>query len=141
MSYRVKRAFSFAAAHYLRLDYSSPCARLHGHNWNVVVSVEAPRLDANGMVCDFSRIKQTVVERFDHRSLNDDVEALATTNPTAENIAKTIADWLDAELRFAGNGAFVRRVDVEESPGSVASFVRDAAETEAERKTEAEAAR
>lgn len=137
MSYRVKRAFSFAAAHYLRLDYSSPCARLHGHNWNVVVSIEAPRLDANGMVCDFSRIKQTVVERFDHRSLNDDVEALATTNPTAENIAKTIADWLDAELRSAGNGAFVRRVDVEESPGSVASFVRETAEVEIEAEKEA----
>ena len=137
MSYRVKRAFSFAAAHYLRLDYSSPCARLHGHNWNVVVSIEAPRLDANGMVCDFSRIKQAVVERFDHRSLNDDVEALATANPTAENIAKTIADWLDAELRSAGNGAFVRRVDVEESPGSVASFVRETAEVEIEAEKEA----
>ena len=137
MSYRVKRAFSFAAAHYLRLDYPSPCARLHGHNWNVVVAIEAPRLDANGMVCDFSRIKQAVVERFDHRSLNDDVEALATANPTAENIAKTIADWLDAELRSAGNGAFVRRVDVEESPGSVASFVRETAEVEIEAEKEA----
>lgn len=137
MSYRVKRAFSFAAAHYLRLDYSSPCARLHGHNWNVVVSIEAPRLDANGMVCDFSRIKQTVVERFDHRALNDDVEALATANPTAENIAKAIADLLDAELRSAGNGAFVRRVDVEESPGSVASFVRETAEVEIEAEKEA----
>ncbi len=136
MSYRVKRAFSFAAAHYLRLDYSSPCARLHGHNWNVVVSVEAPRLDANGMVCDFSRIKRAVVERFDHRSLNDDVEALATTNPTAENIVKAIADLLDAELRSAGNGAFVRRVDVEESPGSVASFVRETAEVEIEAEKE-----
>lgn len=137
MSYRVKRAFSFAAAHYLRLDHSSPCARLHGHNWNVVVAIEAPRLDANGMVCDFSRIKQTVVERFDHRALNDDVEALATANPTAENIAKAIADLLDAELRSAGNGAFVRRVDVEESPGSVASFVREAAEVEIEAEKEA----
>lgn len=137
MSYRVKRAFSFSAAHYLRLDYPSPCARLHGHNWNVVVAIEAPRLDANGMVCDFSRIKQTVVERFDHRSLNDDVEALATANPTAENIAKAIADLLDAELRSAGNGAFVRRVDVEESPGSVASFVRETAEVEIEAEKEA----
>ncbi len=89
------------------------------------------------MVCDFSRIKQTVVERFDHRSLNDDVEALATTNPTAENIAKAIADLLDAELRSAGNGAFVRRVDVEESPGSVASFVRETAEVEIEAEKEA----
>ena len=137
MSYRVKRGFSFAAAHYLRLDYSSPCARFHGHNWNVVVSVEAPRLDANGMVCDFSRIKRAVVERFGWRSLNDDVEALATANPTAENIAKAIADLLDAELRSAGNGAFVRRVDVEESPGSVASFIREAAEVEIEAEKEA----
>ena len=86
------------------------------------------------MVCDFSRIKRAVVERFGWRSLNDDVEALAATNPTAENIAKTIADLLDAELRSVGNGAFVRRVDVEEAPGSIASFVRDVVETESEKK-------
>ena len=43
---------SFAAAHRLR-EYEGNCERLHGHNWQVEVTVESDSLDSRGMAVDF----------------------------------------------------------------------------------------
>jgi len=69
-----------SAAHHLELDYGSKCKRVHGHNYIVEVWAYG-ELDENGMIIDFSKIKE-VVNRYDHRDLNDFME-----KPTAENIS------------------------------------------------------
>lgn len=86
--YYVRKSFEISAAHHLSLDYESKCTRLHGHNWRVTVWCRAEELDANGMVVDFSHIKSLVLDRLDHKCLND----VLPFNPTAENLARWITE-------------------------------------------------
>ncbi len=109
--YYVTKTLEISAAHRLELDYESKCSRLHGHNWIVTVHCRARELNANGMVTDFTHIKQTVTDRLDHACLND----IVPFNPTAENLARWICD----------NVENCYRVDVRESEGNTASYERD----------------
>lgn len=107
--YRVTREMRFCYGHRL-LDYQGKCRHLHGHNGRAVISLAAERLDALGMVMDFSNIKQVIsdwIDRtLDHRMLlckHDPVLPLLRqqgepvfvmdVNPTAENIARLIYDF------------------------------------------------
>ncbi|SMN12939.1 6-pyruvoyl tetrahydrobiopterin synthase [Bathymodiolus heckerae thiotrophic gill symbiont] len=85
----LKIVTDFASAHSLR-NYPGNCARLHGHNWQVEVSVESEVLDDTGIAIDFREIKKqtkAVVKRLDHQYLNE-IKPFDKLNPTAENIAK-----------------------------------------------------
>ena len=110
MFYVTKR-LEISAAHRLELDYPSKCSSMHGHNWIVTVHCRAAELNRNGMVTDFTHIKQAVLDRLDHKCLNDEL----TFNPTAENIAKWICD----------NVENCYRVDIQESEGNTASYEKD----------------
>jgi 6-pyruvoyltetrahydropterin/6-carboxytetrahydropterin synthase len=96
------------------LNYDGKCKYLHGHNGRAVIAIESPRLDARGMVLDFSDIKRVVSnwidENLDHRMIlhrDDPARALleqlrepiywVDTNPTAENIAKLIFDYAKSQ--------------------------------------------
>ncbi len=96
MRTRVTRSFSFEAAHQLEW-HAGACKNLHGHSYRLEVTV-AGELDANGIVIDFSDLReivqQAVIDRFDHTYLND-----LLANPTAELIAADIwARLLAADL-------------------------------------------
>ena len=82
--YYVSKRLEISAAHRLELDYESKCTSLHGHNWIITVHCRAEELDHNGMVSDFTHIKELVVGELDHKVLND----VLPFNPTAENIAR-----------------------------------------------------
>ena len=92
----------------LHLDYESKCSHLHGHNWIITVTCQRETLDANGMVVDFTKIKETV-NQLDHVLINDVVGNL---NPTAENMAKWICDRIP----------YCVKVSVEETEGNVAVY-------------------
>ena len=111
--FRVTREIGFCYGHRL-LNYDGKCRHLHGHNGRAVLTLEAPQLDALGMVVDFSRIKHVVStwidQTLDHRMLlHRDDPALPflrqqgepvfvmDVNPTAENIAKLIYDFAAAQ--------------------------------------------
>lgn len=106
--FRVSREIDFCYGHRL-LNYEGKCKYLHGHNGRAIITIEAEKLDARGMVLDFTDIKQVVSrwidENLDHRMLlhrDDPIAALLSkqgeplylmdANPTAENIAKLIYD-------------------------------------------------
>ncbi len=114
--YRVRKRIEISAAHHLQLSYDSPCDRLHGHNWIVEVEVSAEELNSNGMVIDFTHIKE-VVKQLDHQNINGIVEF----NPTAENIAKWIAIQIGKKLED-DISAFVSKVTVQESEGNTAEW-------------------
>lgn len=107
--YYVRKKLEVSAAHNLKLDYESKCEGLHGHNWNIVICLKSEELDSNGMVMDFTIIKKKIMEKMDHKYLNE----VFDFNPTAENIAR----WIKDEL-----GEKCYRVEVEESENNLAIY-------------------
>lgn len=104
----------FDAAHALR-DYPGECRRLHGHTWDVEVTVAGEQLDEIEIVYDFKRLKAdlaAVIDRFDHAFLNE-IPPFDTISPTAENLARVIYDELD---RVVDRIVSVVEVAVWESP-------------------------
>lgn len=110
--YKIQKRLEISGAHNLTLDYDSKCQNLHGHNWIITIYLESQELDQNGMVLDFTHIKQTISNKLDHKYLND----IFDFNPTAENIAKWICDEL---------GEKCYKVTVQESEGNIAEYERD----------------
>ena len=72
LNYSITKTFGFEASHKLNLDYTSPCAKFHGHSYKVEITIKSVKLDTNGMVMDFSElkpIKQWVDENWDHATI------------------------------------------------------------------------
>lgn len=109
--YTVIKRLEISAAHSLSLTYESKCSNLHGHNWIVTVYCRAKELDENGMVTDFSHIKQNIQGQLDHKNLNE----VLPLNPTAENIARWICEQIPA----------CYKVEVQESEGNMAIYEKD----------------
>ncbi len=89
----------FGAAHQLRLAPGEG-ERLHGHNWRVRAFLRARELDARGFVVDFADLARTlreIVEPYEHVFLND-IAPWDDVNPTAENIARHVAEELQRRL-------------------------------------------
>ena len=49
-----------AGCHKLQLSYESKCEQLHGHNWIVTIYCKAKELNADGMVIDFTKVKEQI---------------------------------------------------------------------------------
>ncbi len=113
--YYIEKSFEISASHSLKLSYESKCERLHGHNWRITVCCKANELNCDGMVVDFTLVKEKVMSRLDHANLNE----VLPFNPTAENIAR----WI------AGQIPHCYRVSVQESEGNVAVYEDDGNET------------
>lgn len=109
--YYISKRMEVAGSHQLRLNYESKCKNLHGHNWIITVHCKSETLDENGMVIDFTHVKQQVHDKLDHHYINDVVDF----NPTAENMAKWICD----------NVKNCYKVEVQESEGNIAIYERD----------------
>ena len=77
----------------------------HGHNYEVIVSLTGEPDPDTGYVYDMKKlstlVKEKVLNRFDHKNLNMDVEDFKEINPTAENIVKVIYDLLRSEVEDA----------------------------------------
>ena len=87
MKMRLSRTFKFDAAHKL-VDYPGKCARIHGHTYTLIVTIEGEP-DKTGMIMDFFDIKnvveQKITAKLDHTYLNDFYD-----QPTLENVAADI---------------------------------------------------
>jgi len=117
----LKIVTDFASAHSLR-DYPGDCARLHGHNWQVEVSVCSQVLDDSGIAIDFREIKKQtklVVKRLDHQYLNE-IKPFDVLNPTAENIAKYFFD--EIALLITNKDVKVKEVVIWETPRSAVTY-------------------
>lgn len=119
--HRIEKTFHFSAAHQLtHLRVHSPehkCARLHGHNYRVRVTLESDELDDDGFVLDYALLEP--VERYvetvlDHRNLNDVLGIGSYT--TAERIARALYERFKPELPL------LAAVAVSESPDTWAEY-------------------
>jgi len=67
-----RRYHDFSCGHRVH-GHESKCAHLHGHNYRVTFTLQAPKLDSVGRVLDFSAIKDYLCEwleqNWDHKFL------------------------------------------------------------------------
>lgn len=105
---RLTEQFEFSASHRLHCealseqenkDLFGKCNNLngHGHNYVVEVTIEG-KPDSTGRLIALPDLEcivnREVIDRFDHKHLNEDTEEFRSTNPTVENIAKVAWDRL-----------------------------------------------
>ena len=80
-------------------------ANYHGHNYELIVKVVGEPDPETGFVIDLKLlsevIEESILNRFDHKNLNLDVEEFRKLNPTAENIAIVIYRMLREKLNPA----------------------------------------
>jgi len=103
------------AAHWLP-GYDGKCGRVHGHRWEIIVTVNGDKLK-DGMLVDFTIIKD-IINRLDHQGLNAIIK-----NPTAENLSKYIYDELKKELRHRELDVEIVGVTVCESPECSSTYL------------------
>ncbi len=106
--YYITKRMEIAGCHSLSLPYESKCSRLHGHNWIITIHCKAEELNAEGMVMDFTQVKERIHSQLDHQNLNE----VLPFNPTAENVACWICDQIPT----------CYRVEVQESIGNTAIY-------------------
>jgi len=122
----VTKIFHFESAHHLP-GHRGKCAHLHGHSYRLEVTIRGPIKDApgesdHGMVMDFDdlsrTVKNSVIERLDHRDLNE-VTGLQTT---AENLARMVGEWIAPSAANPEPGV---RITPHPAPLCTVSFDRD----------------
>ncbi len=122
--YEISVESHFDAAHFLR-GYQGKCEALHGHRYQVVARVSAPKLDNIGLAYDFTELKHhlnEILSRFDHTCLND-VPPFDKINPSSENIATTIYNELKPKL--TGAPVSITTIEVWESPHTWVTYSPD----------------
>lgn len=77
----------------------------HGHNYELIVKLTGTPDPETGYVMDLKLlsdlIRAEVIDRFDHRNLNEDCAEFKNLNPTAENISIVIYDLLRPKINPA----------------------------------------
>jgi 6-pyruvoyltetrahydropterin/6-carboxytetrahydropterin synthase len=94
----------------------------HGHNYELIVKVTGIPDPETGYVMDMKVlsdiIRDIVLERFDHKNLNEDTVEFKHLNPTAENIAVVIYDL----LRPAINASLDLKITLYETPRNFVEY-------------------
>lgn len=140
----VTKEFSFDMAHML-CGHPGLCKNLHGHTYKLLVTAAANGELTNGMVCDFSTLKDVVKERIvnalDHAVMintntTDTFELalwdlckahgkkhyLVGARPTAENMCHDFYKELNTSLTEIGASFRVTEVKLYETPTSYAIY-------------------
>lgn len=110
----------FSAAHLMR-GYPGPCARLHGHNYRVLLSVEGEKLDDGGMLVDFAELRRDfdeILAELDHRNLTE-IPPFDAINPSSENLARYL---FDRAREVVGDRVRVSQVTIYESATSSVTY-------------------
>ena len=118
---RITKEFKFEMAHALK-GYDGPCKNIHGHSYELFVTVTGKPIDDNtssnnGMVIDFKLLKnivrENIIENYDHALIlhkesaaliNDDSKELygkllaVDYQPTSENMLIYFAAILKNKL-------------------------------------------
>lgn len=109
----VTRRVHFSASHRLNAESLSEKENLeiyglcnnprgHGHNYNLEVTIKGEPDPVTGMVIDLKELKdilqREIIEKVDHKHLNEDVDFFQGIVPTAENIAVLFWQLLEGKI-------------------------------------------
>jgi 6-pyruvoyltetrahydropterin/6-carboxytetrahydropterin synthase len=131
-SIEVTRKYRFAASHRLHAPQLGAAENRelygkcnnpfgHGHNYEIAVTVRGPVEARSGRVVDPQQldglVRRQVLEPFDHRNLNEEVEAFRAAVPTSENLGREIVRRLKQNWRavFPADGPRLERVAIAET--------------------------
>jgi len=94
----------------------------HGHNYVLEVTVRGEPDPETGYIMDLGELKrilqEAILDKCDHRNLNDDVAFLRGLIPSTENL--TIAFWQEIEPRLPGGK--LHCVKLYETPRNYAEY-------------------
>lgn len=134
--YKIEVRGHFSAAHFLE-DYKGLCGSVHGHRWEVVLTLKQP-IKEDGMVVDFHELKDSlnsIMDKMDHSFILDpigndvsrDFYALAKKHKmritefsgrtTAENIARYIYEKIRTDTGYTTHA-----ITVYEAPGNGVTY-------------------
>jgi 6-pyruvoyltetrahydropterin/6-carboxytetrahydropterin synthase len=129
----ITRQVHFNAAHRLHNPSFDPkwnassfgrCANphWHGHNYVLEATVAGVPDPKTGYVIDLSKLKEilnrSVVERCDHRNLNEEVDFLRGIIPSTENLV--VAFWREIAPHITGGS--LHRIRLYETPRNYAEY-------------------
>ena len=129
---RLTRRYRFSASHRLHSHLLSEgenqriygkCNRLfgHGHDYVLEVSVAGPLDRATGRIVDLDTLDNLValevIQPFEHKNLNTEVDAFREIVPTTENLASEIHSRLihGWTAVFGSAGPELDRIRIEET--------------------------
>jgi 6-pyruvoyltetrahydropterin/6-carboxytetrahydropterin synthase len=129
---RLTRRYRFSASHRLHSHLLSQTENQqvygkcnnpygHGHDYVIEVRVKGPLDAATGRIVDLETLDRVVGEqvlnRFEHRNLNSEVEDFRDLPPTTENLAVVIRRRLQGAWQeaFGGGGPVLDRIRIEET--------------------------
>ena len=139
---RITKEFRFEAAHAL-CDYDGPCKSIHGHSYELSVTVKGipikdPGSPKKGMIMDFGDlkkiVKRNIIDRFDHALILFDQESVSTLQefgeafsnivfvdyqPTSENLLQDIAQNIK---RLLPDGVTLFSLKLRETANSYAEW-------------------
>ena len=124
--FTIQVTHEFCAAHTISiLGNQEP---IHGHNFKTTATISGATLDDDGLLCDFHTVQDQLIDickPFTNNNLNE-TPPFDTLNPTAELIAKHIADELADRLdESLSPHAKVHSVSITEAPNCLATYSRD----------------
>lgn len=134
--FRVTRRYQFAASHRLHSpalsdeenrDLYGKCNHPfgHGHNYVVEVTARGPLDAATGLAVDTHRldalVRGQVLDAFEHRNLNVEVETFRSVVPTSENLGVEVFDRLRRHwaAEFPGPWPKLDKVSIAETPRNI----------------------
>jgi len=120
--YEVMIERNFSSAHQLR-GYKGKCENLHGHNYKIEIFARGAELNNIGLLIDFGDLKKAadeVTNYLDHRNINELPPFDEELNPSAENLARFILEYIAG--RIDDERVKVYKVRCYETPTSVATF-------------------
>jgi len=116
---KIRKIFKVETAHRVLGAYTKRCQGIHGHSYKIEVFIKNNSLDETGMVIDFKKLKEQLnsfIDAFDHSLIISDIDKplleanrkyelnnrymVVPYNPTAENMAKHIFQYIDDILRL-----------------------------------------
>lgn len=94
----------------------------HGHNYEMDVKITGEPAEDTGFVIDLKflsdLIKESILEKLDHKNLNLDVQEFSNLNPTVENITIVIYTILRSKIE----DKFDLQIRLYETPKNFAEY-------------------